>query len=153
MPGVVGPPVDIKHAKQLSSKTGRCETTPPPYCDHLLGTISWGKWSLVHGCSSLPYLPCMVYFVCISLIFIVNVGKNIPVPWMLWAKHSLKKNSPKIRELAIVEMRTKKHVGEALDAWKQVKWKKEVFPLPIGSMYGIFTYIWLIFMDFYGKCR
>ena len=25
--------------------------------------------------------------------------------------------------------------------------------LPIPSMHGIFTYIWLIFVYFYGKCR
>ena len=33
----------------------------------------------------------------------------------------------------------------------KVTWIRAGLPLPIGSMYGIFTYIWLIFMVNVGK--
>ena len=39
----------------------------------------------------------------------------------------------------------------AEDVWENFQGNREL-PLPIGSMYGIFSYIWLFLMMKYGKC-
>ena len=73
-------------------------------------------------------------------------GKETPTTSMIFPSKSSKPNSwfsgkwvPKTRTFACLTQPKDNQIKDST--------------LPRSSMYGIFTYIWLNFMDLYGKCR
>ena len=69
--------------------------------------------------------------------------------WISTQSLSLRRHGrqgPYLRLEDLDVMKSEQH-RKAMKNWKIVE------TCPIGSMYGIFTYIWLFLMVKYGKCR